>query len=73
MLKKGFGNGGANLLMGDARQQIDQIRHPTAHGGDAFGLQLLLIRVEIVRQTAEIGVEQQGAVVKAAIRRFAIG
>jgi hypothetical protein len=33
----------ANLLVGNARQQLDQIGYPSAHGGDAFGLQLLLI------------------------------
>ena len=42
----------ANLLMGNARQQLDQIGYPSAHGGNAFGLQLLLIGIEVVGQAA---------------------
>jgi hypothetical protein len=50
--------------VGNARQQLDQIGHAAAHGGNAFGLQLFLIGIEVVRQAAEIGVQQQGAVVE---------
>ena len=28
----------ANVLMGNARQQLNQVRHATAHRGNAFGL-----------------------------------
>ena len=42
----------ANLLMGNARQQLNQVRHPPAHRGNAFSLQLFLVRVEVVGETA---------------------
>ncbi|MNP37210.1 hypothetical protein D3C76_1306450 [compost metagenome] len=63
----------ADLVVSHARQQIHQIRHPAAHGSDTFGLQLFLVGIEVVCQAAEIGIQQQGAVVETAVQGFAIG
>ncbi|MNT34249.1 hypothetical protein D3C72_1702190 [compost metagenome] len=48
----------ADLLMGDAWQQLHQIRHATAHRGNPLGLQLFFVGIEIVRQTAQVSVKQ---------------
>ena len=59
--------------MVDPRQQFAQIGHPAAHRGDPLGRQLLGVGVEVVGKAAEIGIQQQGAVVKPAIQSLPIG
>ncbi len=73
MVEKGLANRIADLLMGDARQQFREVRHASAYGGDPFRLQLFLVRIEVVCQTAQVGIQQQRTVVEAAIFGLAIG
>ncbi|MOA40533.1 hypothetical protein D3C78_1624190 [compost metagenome] len=55
------------------RQQLAEVGDPAAHRGDPLGRQLLGIRVQVVRESAQVGVQQQGAVMKTAIMGLSIG
>ena len=63
----------AHLLVIEARQQLAEVGHPAAYRADALGRQLLGVGIEVVGEPAEVGVQQQGAVVKAAIMGLPIG
>ena len=73
MGKEGFLDRLADLRVSDVRQKLNQVGHAPPHGSDPFGLQFFLVGIQVVRQTAEIGVKKKGAVVEAAIQCFAIG
>ncbi|MNN43679.1 hypothetical protein D3C81_1579270 [compost metagenome] len=72
VLEKGVGHGFTDFFMSDLRQQFNQIRDPTTHGGDPLRLKLFLIRVEVIRETTEVGIQQQRTVVEPAIFSFSI-
>ena len=57
MGEKGLGYGLANLLMGDPRQQLGEVGHAGTYRRNAFRRQFLFIRIEIVCQAAEVGIE----------------
>lgn len=59
--------------MADTRQKLRQIGDARTHRGDALGLQLFGIRIEVVRQPLQIGVQQQRAVVETTVLGFSIG
>ncbi|MOA02835.1 hypothetical protein D3C78_1223060 [compost metagenome] len=59
--------------MVDPRPQIAEVRDPAAHRGDPLGRQLLGVGIEVVGESAKVGVQQQGAVVKAAILGLPVG
>ncbi len=71
--EEGLAQGLAHLAMVDARQQLAEVRHPAAHRADPLGRQLLGVGIEVVGESAEVCVQQQGAVVKAAIMSLPIG
>ncbi len=68
IVEEGGGQRIAHLMVVNPRQQFAQIGHPTAHRADPLGRQLLGVGVEVVGEPTEIGVQQQGAVVKPAIQ-----
>ncbi len=73
VVEKRLGKRLAHLLMIDPRLQLAQVRHPAAHRADPLGGQLLGVGIEVVGEAAEIGVQQQGAVMEAAIQGLPIG
>lgn len=73
MGKEGVAQGLHHLLMIQTRQQLAKVRHPASHRADALGRQLLGVGIEVVDEAAEIGIQQQGTVVKAAIMGLPVG
>ncbi|GAR76960.1 hypothetical protein NGUA18_04889 [Salmonella enterica] len=56
--EKRFGYGFANLLVGNIRQQFNQVRHAPTHGGNPLCLELFLVWIQIIGQSAEVCIQQ---------------